>query len=279
MAGNYSLYVSNAYGSSLSSNVGSVTVAASSTPYYLHQWADDTTNSTPDLVFSGDPAGSVTPNLRWGDNLAVRGAGANTQILLAPGSGTSVVLLQTASGQNFQTEIPPVVIAVAGVPSGFAQLGLAFGPGTNTFWAQQYNDQLYLVQFDPVAGVGTVLATLSVPNSIGVIGANSALNRVAGLSINTDDNVQLFNVANLAMATPPLLDEELFPVKNGNGPEGGTGAVVFGSQGSTNYLFALDTENGIMAFQINTNVAVPAQITSQPANETVLESLDLRAER
>jgi hypothetical protein len=250
--------------------VGSLTVAASSTSYYLYRWADDTTNSTPTVVFEGDPASSVQANLRWGDNLAVRGAGTNTQILLAPASGTNVVMLQTADGMNFQTEIAPVVIAVSGVPSGFAELGLAFGPGTNTFWAKSYNNDLYLVQFNLNAATGAVVATCSLPTTIGVIGANNTLNMVAGLSIATDDNVELFNVANLT-ASPPLLDEELFPDKNGNGPVGGTGAITFGQIGTNNWVFALDTENGIMAFQINTNVAVPAEVTTQPASQTLLE--------
>src|ERR1035441_9276645 len=53
-----------------------------------------------------------------------------------------VALLRTIGGHDFQTEIPPAMIAVSGVPSGFALSGLAFGPGTNTFWGKTVNNQL-----------------------------------------------------------------------------------------------------------------------------------------
>ncbi len=152
----------------------SKTVNASTYSYIIYQWLDDGALDAPVMVFIGDPAASTTPGLNWGDNFAVRGAGADTQILLAPNTGTNVVLLQTTSGYNFQTEILPTPIAISGVPSGFANLGLAFGPGTNTFWAKTAGQQLFLIEFDLATGTGAVRqAYPAVPTSIRGIAADS----------------------------------------------------------------------------------------------------------
>jgi len=114
------------YSSSLGLNAGTL--------FRVYRWGNDNTNTLPTVAFYGDPgagAGGGQTNARWGDTLSVRGAGANTQILMAPASsgGTNVALLRSADGTNFTN----TVIAVNGVPTSFAQLGLAFGPGTNTF--------------------------------------------------------------------------------------------------------------------------------------------------
>jgi Immunoglobulin domain len=239
---------------------GNATTGASAPPYYLYSWDNDSDTSFPIQVFIGDPAASVEPNLRWGDNLAVRGAGANTQILLAPGSGTNVVLLRTMSGLDFQTEIPPAVISISGVPSGFAQLGLAFGPGTNTFWAKNFDGSLRLIQFDLNANTGQVLNAYSdtaashFQTEVTAIAADNNQKLLAGLAVNeTPDNVRLYSVADSTNG-PVLRDQELFTVDNPNLTINGTGSAAFGG----NYLFVLDSNNGIKAFQINTNyVALP----------------------
>ena len=61
-------------------------------------------------------------------------------------------------------------------------------------------------------------------------------------------NVRLYDVSDL-VAGPILRDQEVFATLNANVTVGGTGATAFGG----NYLFALDSNNGIKAFLINTN--------------------------
>jgi hypothetical protein len=204
---------------------------------------------------------SVAPNLRWGDNFCVRGSGPNTQILIAPGTSTDVVLLQTSSTMDFQTEVPPVVISVGGVPSGFAQVGLAFGPGTNTFWAKAGNNSLYLIAFDLNASTGSVLyaySTARVPASLRGISVNPPQKYLAGLAIESpNDNVRLFDVSNLTVG-PIQRDEEVFATQNPNVTLNGTGSTTFGG----NYIFALDSNNGIKAFLINTNYVPPQPVFS-----------------
>src|SRR4029077_4439792 len=49
--------------------------------FRLYRWANANSNTSPSLIFVGDPSGSSSP-LRWGDNLTVRGTGTNTQVLV-----------------------------------------------------------------------------------------------------------------------------------------------------------------------------------------------------
>ena len=246
-----------------------VTISATSPPFYIYCWPDDSSNNPPAMVFAGDPAATVQPNLRWGDSIAVRGAGADTQILLAPGTGTNVVLLRTVSGLDFQTEIPPAVITVTGVGSGFARFGLAFGPGTNTFWAKTSGGSLYLIEFDLNSGTGAVLqafSTLVVPAGVRGIGVDKTQKFLAGVMLESlGDNVRLYDVSDL-VAGPLFRDQEVFVTQNPTTQ--GTAAIATGN----NLLFALDENNGLKAFAINTSYVPPSvSIVAQPANRTAME--------
>lgn len=249
-----------------------LTVSATSPPFYIYRWSDDSSSNAPVTVFGGDPGAGVQPNLRWGDNMVVRGSGPDTQILLAPGTGTNVVLLRTISGMDFQTEIPPAVISVSGVPSAFAQLGIAFGPETNTFWAKTQNNALYLIQFDLNSLTGTVLysySTQAVPGSVRGIGVDSAQKFLAGVAVEApNDNVRIYDVSDLT-SVPVLRDQEPFQTQNpNNSGVGGSACVAFGA----GYVFAVDANNGIKAFQINSNYVPPSvTIVGQPVGKTVLE--------
>ena len=235
---------------------GSVTVNATTTPLFIYRWDSDAAAAARTTAFDGDPMESFQPGQGWGDTMTVRGSGANTQILLPPRSGTNVVLLRSSSGLDFKNEIPPAVIAVSGVPSAFAQAGVAFGPGTNTFWAKTVNNALYLIQFDVSSnpGTGTVLQVYSnsVPGNLRAISVNSSQKFLAGIALDAWVNVRLYEISDLN-AGPILRDQEAFATSNPNVTVGGTGATAFGG----NYVFALDSNNGIKAFLINTNFIPP----------------------
>lgn len=246
-----------------------VTVSASSPAFYMYRWSDDSPGDPPVMIFAGDPAWAVQPNLRWTDSMVVRGTGADTQILISPGSGTNVALLRTSSGYDFQTEIPPAIIAVSGVPSGFARHGLAWGPGTNTFWAKTSGGQLYLIQFDLETSTGTVLhayATTLVPGGVRGLGTDPSRKFLAGVMLDSlGDNVRLYDVSDLEFG-PVLRDQEAFATQNANMQ--GTAALTFGA----NYLFALDSDNGIKAFVMDTNYVPPSiSILLHPTDQTFME--------
>ncbi|HTL72980.1 MAG TPA: immunoglobulin domain-containing protein [bacterium] len=228
-----------------------------STPFYLIKWADDGVNTIASgYAFSGDPGSNdatVGANaLRWGDNFAVRGAGLDTQLLCGPGSGTNVCLFTTADGSVFT----PNIITVSDVPSGFAQFGISFGPGTNTFWAKTLNQGLYLVQFDLAAKTGSVIysSTNGLPGTFRFIstgGTNKWMAGIMKVASGLPDNVRLYDISSLTNGVPVLADQELNPTNNGNAFLNGAGAgsTAFGG----NYLFSLEINNGIRAFQIDPN--------------------------
>ena len=230
--------------------------------YVIYRWADDGQYTEPSQVFFANSSSPsvLDTTLRWGDNFAVRGASANAQILIAPSSGTNVVLLQTTDGTDFQNQIPPTVIAISGITnlgfatptSGFATRGLAFGPGTNTFWAKNYSNSLYLIQFDINAATGAVLYAYSSAQVAGtLVGISTDPNQeyLAGVSADSvGENVQLYDISNLA-AGPSQLGQWFYATQNDNLSSGPWASTAFGG----NYLFALNANNGIKAFVINTN--------------------------
>jgi hypothetical protein len=254
--------------------LANLTANAATTPYTIYRWATNDPWLPPTIAFSGDPGGTTFPGLRWGDSLTVRGAGTDTQILISPGSvgGAStnaVAILRTADGSDFQNAFPPTVIQITNATTGFANLGLAFGPGTNTFFAKTLNVPLTLVEFDLGSQVGYIKQSYSfgaVPRPVTVIAAGMNRKLLAALAIETPDNVRLYGIADLTRE-PELLDQEAFKVDNANTTAGGPGGVAFGP----NQVFVLNNNNGIQAFALNSSYLPPpsfslsAQLESGPA--------------
>lgn len=244
-----------------------VTADASSpsNPFYIIQWAnDDPATIANGYAFAADPgmndAAVGAAGLRWGDSFAVRGSGLDTQLLCGPGSGTNVCLFTTTDGFSFS----PNIITVSNVPSGFTQFGIAFGPGTNTFWAKTRNQQLSLVQFDLASKTGEVIYSATnnvVPDGFRFISTDSNQKWMAGvMTVNSSlvDNVRLYDISAYTNGLV-LADQELYTTTNRSSflYGAGTGATAFGGD----YLFALDSNNGIKAFMINTNL-LPFDIVS-----------------
>jgi hypothetical protein len=246
--------------------VANVTANAAGSFYTINQWNNDSPDATATLLFSGDPGAAGPVGLRWGDNIAVRGAGLNTEILAAPGANTNVVCLFNMDPSG--AFLIPNLINITNAPAtnSFAQFGIAFGPGTNTFWAKTLNQQLMLVQYDLSSGLGAVVYTAptsAVPSGFRFISTDSSQKWMAGVmsvASGLPDNVRLYDISAYTN-NPTLADQEINTTTNQssflNGA--GTGATAFGG----GYLFALDSNNGIRAFLINTNSAlVPFSITS-----------------
>ncbi|HWH69048.1 MAG TPA: DUF4623 domain-containing protein, partial [Candidatus Sulfotelmatobacter sp.] len=121
---------------------GNLTTSGAGTPFKLYRWANDAPGTAPRQIYSGDPGN----NQRWGDTLAVRGAGATTQILLGSRSSTNAALFTTTDGASFVLH----PIKVADAPGGSFGLGIAFGTG-DTFWGKATGLFLRQVSFDLAA--------------------------------------------------------------------------------------------------------------------------------
>jgi hypothetical protein len=103
-----------------------------------------------------------------------------------------------------------------------------------------------------------------VPGTVRGIAVDKAQKFLAGVSLETPDNVRLYDITDLA-GGPVMRDQELFATSNPNTLLGGTASTAVGD----NYVFALDSNNGIKAFLINTNYVAglsPFSITSATAH-------------
>ncbi|MGI8967098.1 MAG: hypothetical protein ACR2H1_13560, partial [Limisphaerales bacterium] len=137
---------------------------------HVYRWDNETALQSP--VFNGDPSNgtstnNIAANRRWGDTMAVRGAGTNTQILIA-NRGTLVALLTPTDSS--MTAFTARTLTTDAPVGGFS-IGLSFGAG-NTFWGTSGgfgNGPLLHLQFDTVAGTATTLTSFPSPTFPGTI--------------------------------------------------------------------------------------------------------------
>ncbi|MGA9452249.1 MAG: immunoglobulin domain-containing protein [Verrucomicrobiia bacterium] len=230
--------------------------------------ADGSLNPTNtfEAAFTGDPGNYLVPGSgtysggdRWGDSMAVRGAGPNTQILLGTyesfydsggnleygtGPGTNVAILTTTDGINFT----PTTIVVSNVPDGFSYLGVAWGQG-NTFWTKSPGYDLRQIQYDLTTGTGIVIQDYSTTASAGSldllcgIGLDVSNNILAGVNVgDTPNDLELFQIPTLGFP-PESYYQAFFPTNNPNINGNAATTVKFP------YIFSLDANNGIIALQ------------------------------
>lgn len=246
--------------------VANLVTAGNASSFRIYSWADDSPDSVPQLAFIGDPG--LGSNLRWGDSMAVRGSGLDTQILFIAGSGSTVSLIRM-SGDGVTLDQTPVVIDAIDtnpLPSYNVSSSIAFGTGT-TFWTKTYGQPLRQIEFDPINGAAIVSRFYpfanenTVPGVVSTIAVDTNKQMLAALSFETPDNVRLYGIENLD-AGPVLRDQEVFSTDASNANH--LGAAVFGGD----YLYVLDSNNGIKAFLINTNF-VP-ELLSFPITSVVL---------
>lgn len=247
--------------------VGNLNTVSSSVTFNLYRWANETSQQT--LVYFGDPrGGATTANGRWGDAIAVRGAGINTEVLISSRGTQAAILRPTdASMASFTA-----TTLNTDVPTGAIGYGLSFGVG-NTFYGKEASaagNPLYRLSYDLSAGTATTLQVYPVQNFPGRVGplavqpANNLLAAIEMTSGTAPDRVRLYDVA--TPANPPVfLDRKDIEVWT-NANNIFSGAVAFGS---TN-VYALNSDNGIVAYTIATSEsALPPLIFGDPASRIV----------
>jgi hypothetical protein len=232
--------------------VGNRTTSAGTSPFVVYRWSNDQEGTIATEAFKGDPFATMYPNKLAGWVMDVRGSGVNTEILVSTYDTNVLSVLKTTDGTNFTAN----EFVVAGAPNKFARLSICFGVG-NTFWAKAWvgdGGALRLVEYDLAAKTGTVLRTYTTDQVAGemtTVAYNDTLKFLGGISRDNQKNVQVYSVADLDFG-PKLLDQELFPTYNPSIEA--NGALDFG--GNT-YLFALNENNGVMAFVIDATYQPP----------------------
>jgi hypothetical protein len=203
----------------------------------------------------------------------IRGAGANTQIILGSRTsgaliGTNVAILTTTDGTNFTART--LSLNVSDSASGG---GIAFGAG-NTFWAKNADVPLRQFAFDLAAGTATVLRSYGTDVLVGSrtlepLAVDAANNFLAAIDMTSaTDNLRLYDISD-SNNPPVLLDVRDFPVNNANVTTT-KGYLDFGSDFGTPLLYAHNINNGLMGFSILPIGTAAPTIRQQPRPQRVL---------
>lgn len=247
--------------------------------YRLYRWADEDSQQAvvfPDITLGAganhDPSNGDTNSFqkRWGDTLTVRGSGLDTQVLIA-NRGTLAALFTPANG-SVDTFTPRTL--TTDVTRGWMATGLSFGAG-DTFWATSgpgTNGPLVRLQFDANAGTATTQALFPstlFPSTMGPIAVFPSSNLLAGITmVSGADVVRLYDISDPSVA-PVLLDRKSFATTHNNQAYGGS--LTLGANG---VLYALNADNGIMAFTLTDAASnpLPPLFFLQPGDQTVVVS-------
>ena len=248
--------------------VGNLTTSGTVVQFNLYRWADEGSPQT--LVFFGNPGNTTAGGSRWGDTLAARGSGMDTEVLLATQGGTLAAILRPSVADLGTFTNAPLNAAV---PAGALGYGITFATG-NTFYgkaASAGGNPLYLMSYDVNAAATTPLHTYGTdvfPGTAGLLGALTASNWLACIDAMNSSSPHLLHLFDISdPANPPvILDRVAVPTwTNANGVYAGDVAFGLGTN-----LYALDSDNGIAAFTITNGAHFygPA-IFGQPQGRTV----------
>jgi len=246
-----------------------VTLDYAGTPFIIYRWENESaTNLT--LAYIG-VSPSFTNSYRLGDSLDIRGAGANTEIIVSgKNGGAGTVLFTTTDGLNFTAN---ELGSAAGV---VFEESLGFGSGDtllgkNWFGTGGSASNLHRADFtvDGLGG-GTLSLATNVPvvNKMGDVALNQTSDLLAAvitaqITGTATSSFRIYDFAN--PDSPVLLMSEPFPVNNFN-PDGTSAADTEGD-----LFVGLDVNNGIVCYQFLGIVTNPPTILSQPADVAVYE--------
>jgi hypothetical protein len=212
--------------------VANLTTSGPTTAFKIYGWNDDDNETTPHLVYSGDPGGGVVN--RWGDNFDIRGSGFSVDAIAASRTGTVATLI---SEMGFGSMGTASLITAPGIQAGDLGLSVAFGSG-DTFWGKATGGPFRQLDFS-----GTLLNTISAYSNIAAIAVDPVNNFLAGMALDSPDNIRLLNMDGLP-GIPVELDTDFFPIDNANPL--GVGQIRF----APNRLYALSGYNGLIAFSL-----------------------------
>ena len=220
-----------------------LTANSTSSPFKVYRWTAG--NVAPTVSYSGNGGFAGT---RIGDDIAILGADSGGLLGFGYGNGTTasngfgIVTTGTAgsaTGVTFATGTNPAV--------GAFRLGMAFVSGSSVIGTQN-SSLLPSATFSGTSA--TLISNPTLPNggSQRGVGYGSAYGTPLLATIDSVSNiVRLYDATNLAAPTQlSALTLTTSTASNTNG----TAQVVFGSLSGQPMLYALNSNNGIQAFQI-----------------------------
>jgi hypothetical protein len=237
--------------------------------FRVYRWANSDSTTLPVQVFQGDPAGQ-TSSFRWGDVIDVRGGGLSTQIML-DNHNTSVrymAILQPMD-ETMNSFSSDFFFQDTATPFG-TSIGRTFQFGAaNTFWQKRRAAPLLESSFDLNAAVNSspvLAAYTNFPATLGLVGLDLSRNIVAGINFvnatTAPDTLDLYDMSE--PDNPLLLAQYNFPI-NHVANDNFIGRVLFAGD----KVFALNGNNGIVAFRVASGPVSSPSILRQPQDERV----------
>jgi len=246
---------------------------SSSSKFKIYRWASSDSSTAPERIFGPqEPAFSPTQH-RWGDVMAVRGSGPNTEIALD--ENTAIYATVIKSNESFGPFWSHAIFQTKPRPS----LGrsIQFGQG-DSIWQKartvQYAGggplQDWSYSLDP-GGFPTFDTTLVTnldvfPSTLGPVAIDFTRRLLAGIDFapvaGVPDAVALYDLSDLA--NPVLIARHNFPV-NHQANNNSYGRVVI----SGDRIYALNANNGVLALEI---AAIKPSLTIVPSGGNVIIS-------
>jgi hypothetical protein len=212
---------------------------------HIYRWADSGPATVPVLVYQGDPGNAPAGvNYRWGDIMAGRGSGTNTELILNSQDGSyGAVIKPTDATMTLFTNY--WFFDSAG--GGSIGRSMQFGP-TNTVFEKRKGASLAYSRYNTNNQSSAILTTVSSSTTLGGVFADTAHNLAAGVdfigSTTKPDAVALYDITDPSM--PMLLKEYNFPSNQVANANFICQTVIAGLR-----VYSLDANNGLMAFYIN----------------------------
>jgi hypothetical protein len=253
--------------------------------FRIYRWADGNSNTVPVQIYSGDPAinagiSGPTSTNRWGDSLAIRGTGMNTQLILDNNNANVryvAILTPTDSTMTNWTQ-SGLHQTSTGTSIGRS---LEFGSGgtttSGTFWQRRNATALIQSPFDlisPIDPVSPLVTSTAFTNALSGATIDSTRHLLIGISIYANalvapDTVDLYEISDLT--SPILLDQKPFPINSFTNHLGALPNAINKIIRSGDKVFAIEGGNGLLAFNIAAGPPTAPAFTRQPENVRVIQ--------
>ena len=213
--------------------------------FRLYRWANSGPNTTPVSVFQGDPSGQpVGVNERWGDVMAARGSGTNTELFLNSYSGRYGAVLKPADSS--MTRFTNYWFNDS-AGSGTIGRSVQFGSGSTVF-EKRKGTNFFSSVYDTSARTSAILSSVTFSTTLGGVFDDAAHQVAVGVDFvgtagSQPDAVALYDIT--APASPALIAWYYFPIAKVANANFICQTIVAGWK-----VFSLDANNGLMAFYI-----------------------------
>jgi hypothetical protein len=266
-------------------------------------WGTNSTSTNLYPNYPYNPVADLTGSqiFRFGDTLSARGSGMSTEIILDSQNSSKFVSILTPldSGMTNWNESGYLLQNIQGSYGSEAYgttigRSIQFGNG-NTFYQKRYNgtagSPLALMTYSGGGGISPLSVANVSPDLFtnASVAVNPVLGLAAGLNIlagtgngATGSRLELFDLTDPSQAV--ILGAQNMPmgtaaatnntpgtshIQNGNA----VGQVIFAVNQTTgtNYIFAIEGNNGIAAFVLSGGTVPPPKIIAQPKNLRTLQ--------